>query len=144
MAIVLIVRAAAASALAACTESKCYLDCVSVPPGCHVEGANSSTDCSKASCGTVVCPAQAGDGGGADSSFDHTSDSAVADVLEESTTPTADAPADTSIGRCTPGQDSTCNDNPAISSIHGRCLPDGSCTCLAGFPAVNQATGKCP
>jgi hypothetical protein len=134
MAIVLMVSAAAAAALAACTESKCYFDCVFVPPGCHVEGANSSTDCSKASCGTVVCPADAGD----------FSDVAVADVLEESTTPTADAPGDTSNGRCTPGQDSTCNDNPAISSIHGRCLPDGSCTCLAGFPAVNQATGKCP
>jgi hypothetical protein len=43
---------------------------------------------------------------------------------------------------CTPGQDQTCNDNPAISSIHGKCLPDGTCSCSVG-PGLNPATGKC-
>jgi hypothetical protein len=52
------------SGIAACGDSKCYLDCVPAPTGCHIEGANESTDCSKASCGTIVCPASdAGDGG---------------------------------------------------------------------------------
>jgi hypothetical protein len=52
---------------AGCGEEKCFLDCVPVPPGCHVEGANGSTDCSKASCGTIVCPASdAGDAGESD------------------------------------------------------------------------------
>jgi hypothetical protein len=43
---------------------------------------------------------------------------------------------------CTPGQDSTCNDNPSISSLHGKCLPDGTCSCTIG-PGLNPATGKC-
>jgi hypothetical protein len=43
---------------------------------------------------------------------------------------------------CTPGQDWTCNDNPAISSIHGVCLPDHSCSCSAGS-LLNPATGRC-
>ncbi|HLK39737.1 MAG TPA: hypothetical protein VKU41_23435 [Polyangiaceae bacterium] len=43
---------------------------------------------------------------------------------------------------CTPGQDWTCNDDPAISSIHGMCLPNHSCTCTMGF-ALNPATGRC-
>jgi hypothetical protein len=43
---------------------------------------------------------------------------------------------------CTPGQDWTCNDNPAISSIRGTCLSDATCVCSMGF-GLNPATGKC-
>lgn len=43
---------------------------------------------------------------------------------------------------CTPGADQTCNDNLAISSLHGRCNPDSTCTCDTAF-AKNPATGKC-
>jgi len=52
------------SGVPACSESKCYLDCVTAPPECHVEGANGSTDCSKASCGTIVCPTSDAGGDG--------------------------------------------------------------------------------
>jgi hypothetical protein len=43
---------------------------------------------------------------------------------------------------CTPGQDQTCNDNPAISSLHGMCNADAACTCMPAF-AKNPGTGKC-
>jgi len=38
--------------------------------------------------------------------------------------------------------DQTCNDNPEISSLHGACLPDGTCECKAEFEK-NPATGRC-
>lgn len=48
---------------------------------------------------------------------------------------------------CTLGQDQTCNDDPAISSIQGSCIAsDGpnatSCQCATGF-SKNPQTGKC-
>lgn len=43
---------------------------------------------------------------------------------------------------CEPGRDQTCNDDPAISSLHGRCLPNGTCECSDGI-AKNAATGRC-
>lgn len=43
---------------------------------------------------------------------------------------------------CTQGKDQTCNDNPEISSLHGICNPNGTCTCHKGF-ARNPATGRC-
>lgn len=43
---------------------------------------------------------------------------------------------------CTPGLDQTCNDSPIVSSLMGRCEPDGTCTCYAGT-ALNPATGRC-
>ena len=43
--------------------------------------------------------------------------------------------------RCTPGSDQTCNDDPAISSLWGRCNSDGVCSCGPGF-AVG-ASGRC-
>ena len=43
---------------------------------------------------------------------------------------------------CTPGMDQTCNDNPVISSLHGTCNEDGTCTCKKGF-AKNTKTGRC-
>jgi hypothetical protein len=51
---------------------------------------------------------------------------------------------DTFLSRCvcTPGQDWTCNDDPAISSIHGTCLPDSTCSCSMGS-GLNPASGKC-
>jgi hypothetical protein len=45
-------------------------------------------------------------------------------------------------GVCTFGMDQTCNDNPAVSSVWGQCLPDGTCQCHTGF-TVNSATGRC-
>ena len=44
--------------------------------------------------------------------------------------------------QCTFGQDQTCNDSPIISSIHGACNEDGTCTCNEGFDK-NPETGKC-
>jgi hypothetical protein len=41
---------------------------------------------------------------------------------------------------CTVGADQTCNDNLAISSIHGRCVADGRCVCA---PGALLASGKC-
>jgi hypothetical protein len=38
--------------------------------------------------------------------------------------------------------DQTCNDDVAISSLHGVCKPDGTCECKAEF-AKNPATGRC-
>lgn len=43
---------------------------------------------------------------------------------------------------CTPGSDQTCNDDPAISSLHGACDSEGICTCKTGF-AKNTKTGRC-
>jgi hypothetical protein len=43
---------------------------------------------------------------------------------------------------CEPGRDQTCNDDPAISSLHGTCKPDGNCECNEGVEK-NPATGRC-
>jgi len=43
-------------------------------------------------------------------------------------------------GTCTVGQDQTCNDNPAISSLHGHCITGGRCLC-GGFGLASS--GKC-
>jgi len=42
---------------------------------------------------------------------------------------------------CTVGADQTCNDNPVISSTHGRCVENGRCVC-GGF-GMSTASGKC-
>jgi hypothetical protein len=44
-------------------------------------------------------------------------------------------------GKCTVGMNQTCNDNSALSSIHGRCLTDGRCACNEGYALL--ASGKC-
>lgn len=41
---------------------------------------------------------------------------------------------------CTVGADPTCNDNPALSVIHGHCIEGGYCQCTGG---ANPLTGKC-
>jgi hypothetical protein len=43
---------------------------------------------------------------------------------------------------CQVGMDQSCNDNPVISSLHGVCEADGTCTCNNGFQK-NPATGRC-
>jgi len=58
----------------------------------------------------------------------------------ESGTSGGDAAQDS--GVCEPGADQTCNDNPAISSLHGRCLPDRTCECAEGVQK-NPDTGRC-
>lgn len=50
--------------------------------------------------------------------------------------------ADGSALVCELGRDQTCNDDPAISSLHGTCKPDGTCECAAGVEK-NPATGRC-
>jgi hypothetical protein len=42
---------------------------------------------------------------------------------------------------CTVGADQSCNDNPAISSIHGRCIAGGRCAC--GSFGLSATSGKC-
>ena len=44
-------------------------------------------------------------------------------------------------GICTVGADQTCNDNLAISSIHGRCLEGGRCVCTGTYKLLTS--GKC-
>ncbi|MBW1881069.1 MAG: hypothetical protein JRJ84_22175, partial [Deltaproteobacteria bacterium] len=44
---------------------------------------------------------------------------------------------------CEYGSDWTCNDNPMISSIHGQCEEDGTCTCFEEFGGKNPETGLC-
>jgi len=43
---------------------------------------------------------------------------------------------------CTPGADQTCNANPALSSLHGTCGPDGKCLCNAPS-MLDAASGRC-
>jgi hypothetical protein len=43
---------------------------------------------------------------------------------------------------CTPGEDQTCNLDPAVSSLRGTCEEDGTCTCLDGF-VLDETTGRC-
>lgn len=52
------------------------------------------------------------------------------------------APADDAEGVCEPGADQTCNLDPEVSSLHGRCEDDGTCTCLDGFE-LDEASGLC-
>ena len=49
---------------------------------------------------------------------------------------------DVAAGVCEPGRDQTCNDDPAISSLHGTCMPDRTCVCMADVEK-NPATGRC-
>jgi hypothetical protein len=42
---------------------------------------------------------------------------------------------------CEPGRDQTCNDDPSVSSLWGRC-EEGQCVCNDGF-AVNPDSGRC-
>jgi len=43
---------------------------------------------------------------------------------------------------CAFGQDHTCNDDPNVSALWGRCEVDGACSCSPGF-TINDRTGKC-
>jgi hypothetical protein len=43
---------------------------------------------------------------------------------------------------CTPGQDQTCNDDPAMSALAGRCDNSGQCLCNGDF-SYNVNTGHC-
>lgn len=58
--------------------------------------------------------------------------------------PTCHRPVDCSIAACSciPGANQTCNDVPTVSSLHGTCQPDGTCTCRLGVEK-NLATGRC-
>lgn len=47
-----------------------------------------------------------------------------------------------SAARCTFGADQSCNDNPAISSIHGHCTDAGTCVCTFDAGA-NPDSGRC-
>ena len=55
-------------------------------------------------------------------------------------TPTSPEPVCWTV--CVSGMDQTCNDSAYISSLHGTCLPDGTCECYDGFP-LNPETGRC-
>jgi hypothetical protein len=43
---------------------------------------------------------------------------------------------------CQAGMDQSCNDDPLISSIHGKCLADGACQCNGSF-GKNLDSGRC-
>lgn len=42
---------------------------------------------------------------------------------------------------CTPGQDQTCNENPAMNALAGSCNANATCTCNTGFSM--HPDGKC-
>jgi hypothetical protein len=42
---------------------------------------------------------------------------------------------------CIPGQDQTCNFDPAMNAFAGHCNADNTCTCMAPF--VLKPNGKC-
>lgn len=42
---------------------------------------------------------------------------------------------------CTPGSDQTCNNDPTLSSLSGKCQSNGRCSCNAGY--VSVANGRC-
>lgn len=44
---------------------------------------------------------------------------------------------------CTPGANQSCNDNPAVSSIHGTCTDAGTCVCN-NDASPNPTSGRCP
>jgi len=48
-------------------------------------------------------------------------------------------------GVCKPGQDSMCNEDPFVSTLRGKCQPDGSCLCNGAGTSgvVSPYTGKC-
>src|SRR5262245_49967546 len=43
---------------------------------------------------------------------------------------------------CTLGQDQTCNDDPAVSSLWGHCTELGVCECKPGFE-LSPRTARC-
>lgn len=47
-----------------------------------------------------------------------------------------------SVAACTPGMDQTCNDDPIVSALWGRCKTDGTCECEDSF-IVKTSTGRC-
>lgn len=49
--------------------------------------------------------------------------------------------AGTTAAVCTFGADQTCNDNPIVSSIHGRCTDAGACVCSDA--GTNPDSGRC-
>jgi hypothetical protein len=55
--------------------------------------------------------------------------------------PAAGAPAQGKRVPCTFGADQTCNADPAVSSLHGRCTEAGTCVCKP--PAVLTPGGFC-
>jgi len=64
------------------------------------------------------------------------------DAAERTETPESAASAGGEAAVCEPGADQTCNDDPAISSLHGACRQDGTCLCNEGV-AKNSETGRC-
>jgi hypothetical protein len=55
--------------------------------------------------------------------------------------PPCDAGADALAAICTFGADQTCNDDPRVSSIRGRCTDAGTCECSA--TGTNPDSGRC-
>jgi hypothetical protein len=43
---------------------------------------------------------------------------------------------------CTQGMDQSCNEDPKVSSLRGKCNDDSTCTCVAGATKVTSS-GKC-
>ncbi|MEO8878635.1 MAG: hypothetical protein ABI461_23800 [Polyangiaceae bacterium] len=50
-------------------------------------------------------------------------------------------PAAPAARTCTVGQDQTCNENPAMSSLHGKCSTAGTCECITPF--TKASSGRC-
>jgi hypothetical protein len=53
-----------------------------------------------------------------------------------------DSGAQQPVPHCAFGADQSCNDNPALNSLHGTCNQDGTCTCHAPF-GKSATTGRC-
>jgi len=68
----------------------------------------------------------------------HVQDASALDASQAATPGDASSAAPS----CTPGADQTCNDDPKLSSLHGHCEADGSCSCRDGF-AKSASSGRC-
>ncbi|HEY6559283.1 MAG TPA: hypothetical protein VI072_18490 [Polyangiaceae bacterium] len=56
--------------------------------------------------------------------------------------PTAGAAPSGKRAPCTFGQDQTCNDDPKVSALWGRCTELGVCECQSGF-ALSPTSKRC-
>ena len=86
-----------------------------------------------------ACGADAGDDAEGDAGIDAEGDAGI----DAEGGAGGDAASDAAVRACTPGADQTCNDNPAISSLHGHCTDAGTCVC-GNDAAPSPSSGRCP
>lgn len=110
----------------------CMYDGKPYPAGASFSTSDGCNTCNCAAGGMVACTHRTCPDGGADAP------STCFDADGKITPCTSDGgPA----GVCMPGVDQACNDDPALSTLLGKCRPDLTCDC--GANTLNPATGRC-